>query len=383
MRWISILSIFLCIFCCSGFCYGDFSDIDKLPAPSLVSASSASSAYVYEVNSGRVFLEKNATVERAMASTTKIATAITAIENCEDLDSKFAIDNRAVGIEGSSIYLRANETMSMRDLLYGLMLRSGNDCACVIAYHISGSIDEFAALMNGLVDKLQLKHTHFTNPHGLDAQSHYTSAQDLALITGYALSNPVFSEIVSTKNIKISDDSGEVRYMANKNRLLNSLEGCIGVKTGYTTRAGRCLVSAVERDGLKLVAVVLNCGPMFEESSAILNEICSKYKMTEVLSPWQYIDDIPLLNGETDFVQAFSKKGFYLPLSEEECGLVSLEVDIPPRLIAPIANETEIGEVKIYYEKHLIFSEKIYTLREVDSKLIKDKVKQILDHWGT
>jgi D-alanyl-D-alanine carboxypeptidase (penicillin-binding protein 5/6) len=142
-------------------------------------------------------------------------------------------------------------------------------------------------------------------------------------------------------------------------------------------------VSAVEKNGIKHVSVVLNCGPKFEESSLLLNEICNNYKMTEILSPWQYIDDIPLLNGETEFVQAFSKQGLYLPLSQTECSLISFDIDIPPRLIAPIANETEIGEVKIYYKKHLIFCEKIYTLREVDSKLIKDKVKQILDHWGT
>ena len=318
-----------------------------------------------------------------MASTTKIATAITAIKNCEDLDEKFVIDKRAVGIEGSSIYLRVGETMSLRDLLYGLMLRSGNDCACAIAYRVGGSIEGFAALMNELADNLGLKFTHFTNPHGLDEEGHYTTAHDLALITGYALTDPTFSEIVSTKNIKIPSSNGGVRYMANKNRLLNSLEDCIGVKTGYTKLAGRCLVSAVEHNGMKLVCVVLNCGPMFEESAALLKEVCATYEMTEILSSWQYIDDIPLLNGETDFVQAFSRRGFSFPLSVSERSDISFDIDIPPRLIAPIENETEIGEVKIYYKNHLIFCEKIYTLREVDSKLLKDKIKQILEHWET
>ena len=375
---LKLLSLLLLVFFFFGAAYPQTEDF--FPQENLV--SSAGSAYVFDALSGRVFYEKNAEVSRAMASTTKIATAITAIEHCADLDEKFEINPKAVGIEGSSIYLRAGERLSVRDLLYGLMLRSGNDAACALAYRIGGSIEGFCELMNGLCEKLKLSHTHFANPHGLDNKEHYTSAKDLAIISGYALSNPVFKEIVSTKNIKIMGDGGEYRYLTNKNRLLSSLENCIGVKTGYTKKAGRCLVSAVEKNGMRLVCVVLNCGPMFEESAEMLNYICEKFQKVELLAPWQYIDDIPLNNGDTDYIQAFSKLGFSFPLSEEECGNIHISIDIPKALSAPVQNEIEIGKVEIYFKNHLIFCEKIYTLREVDSKLLRDKVKEIIDRWG-
>ncbi len=345
-------------------------------------SSSAQAAFVFDALSGRVFYEKNANQRLSMASTTKIITAITVIENCTDLDEKFEIDSRAVGIEGSSIYLKRGEKLSVRELLYGLMLRSGNDCACALAYRVGGSIDGFAQLMNATSKFVGAENTHFTNPHGLDDAEHYTTAHDLALLTGYALSNPVFKEIVSTKSIKIEGENGEYRYMTNKNRLLSSLENCIGVKTGFTKKAGRCLVSAVEKNDMRLVCVVLNCGPMFEESAKMLNTVCEVYRGVEILSPWQYITDISLSGGKNEFVQAFSKRGFTYPLSKDECENINISVDVPSSLTAPVANETEIGKVEIYYKKHLIFSEKIYTLKEVDSRLLRDKIKEIIDRWG-
>lgn len=373
IKLISLCAVVLFFSC--GFTFPS-----ELPTECMVS-SSAQSAYLYDALSGRVFYEKNENVPRSIASTTKIVTAITAIEHCEALDEKFEIDSRAVGIEGSSIYLRKGEHLSMRDLLYGLMLRSGNDCACAIAYRVGGSIEEFANMMNALVNKIGVENSHFTNPHGLDDENHFASSKDLAKITGYALLNPVFKEIVSTKNIKVESDDG-YRYMTNKNRLLASLEGCVGVKTGYTRKAGRCLVSAVERNGMMLVCVVLNCGPMFEESAAMLNKICDLFKAVEILAPWQYVADIPLNRGEAEFVQVFSKQGFSLPLTQEECDNIHINVEVPQVLDAPVQNEAEVGKVEIYYKNHLIFSEKVYTLREVDSRMLKDKVKQIIDRWG-
>jgi len=371
-----LLILLLGVFWCFGFAY----PIENFPNGELNFSSSAQSAYLFDAYSGRVFYKKNEDAKRAMASTTKIVTAITAIEHCADLDEKFEIDSRAVGIEGSSIYLKKGEVLSVRDLLYGLMLRSGNDCACALAYKIGGSIENFARLMNGMCEKVGVINTHFTNPHGLDDKQHYTTASDLAKLTAYALNNDSFKQIVSTKNIKIGEN--EYRYMTNKNRLLNSLEGCVGVKTGYTKNAGRCLVSAVEKNGMRLVCVVLNCGPMFEESAAMLNGVTNTYSSVELLSPWQYIKDIQLEDGDSEHVQAFTKRGFCYPLSELECENIHINIDLPNIIRAPIENETEVGKVEIYYKKHLIFCEKIYTLREVDSRLLRDKVKEIIDRWG-
>ena len=355
---------------------------DVLPRASISATSSATSAYVFDADTGRVFYEKNADTKRAMASTTKIATAITVIENVADLDAIVKVDKRAVGIEGTSIYLRAGEELSVRDLLYGLMLRSGNDAAVALAIYTAGSVDEFATLMNKTAELAGAENTHFANPHGLDDPDHYTTAKDLARITAYALKNPDFAQIVSTKNIKIPSSEEGVRFLANKNRLLSSLEGCIGVKTGYTSKAGRCLVSAVERDGLRVVCVVLNCGPMFEESAEMLNEVCEKYKSFEILAPYQYIRDIPIENGDVSSIQVYSKEGLRLTLTDKEHADIHITYDLPEILSAPVKSNEVVGEVQVYYGKHLIFSEKVYTINEIDSKLLKDKVKDIIDRWG-
>lgn len=354
---------------------------DKLPKAFINGSSSASSAILLDANCGRVYYSKNADDRRAMASTTKIVTAITVIDNCKNLDAEVKIDKRSVGIEGTSIYLREGEVLTVRELLYGLMLRSGNDASVALANFCAGSVEEFCKLMNQMAKKVGANDTNFSNPHGLDNENHYTTARDLAKITVYALENPDFAQIVSTKNIKIPSKEESYRFLSNKNRLLNSLEGCIGVKTGFTSKAGRCLVSAVEREGMRVVCVVLNCGPMFEESAELINSVFNKYKGYSILEPYQFIADIPLGNGESNFVQVYSKNGLFLSLTEEEFANINIIYDLPKVLSAPVKSNEVVGKIEVYYGKHLIFSEKIYTIDDVDSKLLKDKVKDILDHW--
>ena len=212
--------------------------------------SNALGAVVIEAKTGRVLFEKDKDKQLAMASTTKIMTALVAIEHTNDLDEVFATDNRAVGIEGTSIYLRKDEHLSMRDLLFGLMLASGNDAALAIAYKVGdGDLQTFVDMMNQKVSDLGLKNTHFDNPHGLDSKAHYTTAYDLAVITAKAMENNDFKDIVSTKFKQIpSNKIGEHRYLKNKHRLLqNDMPGCEGVKTGFTDNARRCCVTSVLR----------------------------------------------------------------------------------------------------------------------------------------
>ena len=344
--------------------------------------SSAEAACVLETQNGRVFFQKAKDKKLPMASTTKIVTAITAIENFEDLDSRFKIDDRAVGIEGSSIYLKKGEMLSLRELLYGLMLRSGNDSAMAIAYLVAGGVDEFANMMNDLALRVGAKNSHFKNPHGLDDPEHFTTAYDLALITSYALNNDDFLNIVKTKTIKICEGEENYRYLVNKNKLLFNMDDCIGVKTGYTKKSGRCLVSASERDGLRVVSVVLNCGPMFEESKIMLNKVQEKYDMVEIIEPYHFFDSVPVKNGEKSEVMLCSKRGLCLALSKEEQSNLKVEVDIQKELEAPVEDQKVVGSVKVYYGKHLIFSENIYTIDNIDSRLLKDKVKDILDDWS-
>lgn len=336
---------------------------------------------VLETSSGRVLYSKNKDKKLPMASTTKIMTAITAIENCDDLDEKFEISPKAVGIEGTSLYLRKGDVFSTRDLLYALMLISGNDASVAIAEHVGGSTSEFVTMMNDLAKKIGALNTHFANTHGLDADGHYTTAYDLALITAYALENETFKEIVSTKNIKITNGEGENRYLKNKNKLLFRLDGCIGVKTGFTNDAGRCLVSAIERDGVRFVCVVLNCGPMFEESETLLNACANTYKLYDLTELYDYKKLLPVRDGRKDNVKISTKESFIYPLSEWEKNNLKIEYNLVDHVDAPLKKGSEVGEIKIFLGKDLLFSEKVYTIEEVKPKTIFQRFKEFAGNW--
>ncbi|MBQ8444571.1 MAG: D-alanyl-D-alanine carboxypeptidase [Clostridia bacterium] len=343
--------------------------------------TSAKAMCVMEASSKRVLDCKNANMQLPMASTTKIMTAITAIENCQDLDKTFEISPKAVGISGTSIYLRKGEVMSTRDLLYGLMLVSGNDASVAIAEHVGGSTKKFVEMMNGLAQKIGATNSHFDNTHGLDSQTHYTSAKDLALITSYALENKTFKEIVSTTNTKITNADGKVRYLRNKNKLLTSLEGCCGVKTGFTNDAGRCLVSACEREGMTVVSVVLNCGPMFEESRDLLEKACEKYKLYDLTLGYSLPTSIKVEDGRKEEVQIQTNGHYFYPMTEEERAGVKYELTLQESISAPVDKGTEVGEVKIFVDNDLHFSEKIYTIENVRRNSIWQKVKDFVDSW--
>lgn len=343
--------------------------------------TSAVGGCVIEAESGRVLFEKNKDKKVPMASTTKIMTAITAIENCENLDEKFEISPKAVGVEGTSLYLRKGDVYSTRDLLYALMLISGNDASVAIAEHVAGSTSEFVTLMNELAKKIGANSTHFANTHGLDADGHYTTAYDLALITAYALNNDTFREIVSTKNTKITNSNGENRYLKNKNKLLFTLDGCIGVKTGFTNDAGRCLVSAIERNGMRLVCVVLNCGPMFEESATLLNECTNRFKKVDITSLYNYNNEVEVLDGREKLAKLYTKEKFFYPLTDKEVESLEIVYTLPKFIEAPLSKDSEVGKIEVFLNKGLLFSEKIYTIEEVKSKTLWQRLKEFAGKW--
>lgn len=332
-----------------------------IPTNKQVFASSSSSEIVMEVNSKRVLYEKNAQEKKYMASTTKILTAIIIIENC-DLSKIVTVSSKTVGIEGSSIYLKAGERITVKDLLYGLMLRSGNDCAETLAVHCSGSIKDFANLMNEKAKEIGAINSNFVNPHGLHDDNHYTTAYDLALISCYAIKNPTFKEIVSTKSTKITFlESNYVRHIANKNKMLKEFDGATGIKTGFTKKAGRCLVSSCERDGLEIVSVVLNCPPMFEESKNILNNAFSSFKLYKLFESDNIIDFIieEVSNRE---VGIYVKNDIILPLLEEEFKNIEINYNYSKKVNFLLKNDQEIGTIEIYCKNNLLFVEKIYTI---------------------
>lgn len=244
---------FLLFFCVFGVCLSCIPVCADGPGQ-----ISACSAVVIENTTGRIIYEKNAYQKLPMASTTKIMTAICAIEN-SDPEKLITVNDGAVGIEGSSIYLAKGEKITVRELLYGTMLNSGNDAATALAYEIGGSVEGFAKMMNETASSIGATDTNFVNACGLYEEDHYTTAYDLARISAYALSNPLFAEIAACKNIRISNgDKGYPRILNNHNKLLSMYDGCIGVKTGYTKKCGRCLVSAAVRGDVTLTCVTLN-----------------------------------------------------------------------------------------------------------------------------
>ncbi len=343
--------------------------------------TSAKAMCTMEATSGRVLYAKNENTRLPMASTTKIMTAITAIENCKDLDEKFEISPKAVGIPGTSIYLRKGEALSVRELLYGLMLVSGNDASVAIGERVGGNVKTFVDMMNDTAKKIGTENSHFDNTHGLDSKTHYTSAYDLALITSYALSNDTFKEIVSTKNTKITTVEGKTRYLKNKNRLLNSLDGCNGVKTGFTDDAGRCLVASCERDGMQLVSVVLNCGPMFEECASLLEKGFNEYRMVDVTKDYDFPRYVKLEQARKEFVEVGTKERCFYPMREGETSKITYIYKLPERIEGGVKKDKVVGEIATYYGNDLLFSEKIYTMEEVRSNTILEKLKDIFRKW--
>ncbi len=244
---------------------------------------SAECACVIEQTTGEIVFEKNSDMRNPMASTTKIMTAIVALENSKPYDVVTASRN-AVYQEGSSAYLREGDCIYMRDLLYGLMLNSGNDAAVAAAEHISGDTETFAEIMTRTAKEVGAENTHFVNPSGLYDENHYTTARDLAVISSYAMKNPVFRDIVKTKTKEITTiNTGVKMYFSNHNKFLKSYDGANGIKTGYTKKSGRCLVSSAERDGVQLIAVTLNAPDDWKDHETMLNYGFSKVNNVKIL----------------------------------------------------------------------------------------------------
>lgn len=293
-------------------------DIDNSTLQTAVAKNfqtTAKGCIVMERNSGRVLYEHNADEHLPMASTTKIVTALTVINNA-NLDDVVIIPRQACGIEGSSVYLREGEKLTVRQLLYGLMLRSGNDCAMALALHVGGSVENFAQMMNQTARSLGCDDCNFVNPHGLHDDNHYTSARNLAIITCKALQNDDFAQIVSTKSVKIPNDGYDYpRVLSNKNKLLYNFDDADGVKTGYTKKAGRCFVGSATRNGMQVVVVVLNCGPMFEETSQMLNVAFANYKNVCIL-PKNKLCGVVYKKSKP--VYYYCEQSFSYPISQNE-----------------------------------------------------------------
>ena len=314
--------------------------------PVRAEAISAEKAILMDTATGRVLYERNADEESLIASTTKIMTALVVCEQCNVLD-RVRIPAEAVGVEGSSLYLREGEVLTVQELLYGLMLHSGNDAAAALAIYCGGTIEGFAELMNDKARALGLDSTHFANPHGLDATDHHSTARDLAVLAAYAMENPIFSQTVSTKTVR----AGE-RSLRNHNKLLWQVEGADGVKTGYTKAAGRILVSSATRDGRRLVAVTINAPDDWNDHATLLNGGFSRYTLRQIIMAGETIGTIEVLGGDIAEVELLAAEDFSYPLAEGENATV--EPIGPGFDYAPVVEGADAGHAWVCIDgKHV------------------------------
>jgi D-alanyl-D-alanine carboxypeptidase (penicillin-binding protein 5/6) len=339
---------------------------------------SAHSAAVIDVQTGRVLYEKNGDEKMLIASLTKIITCIVAIESGVDLDSEVKVSSRAAGKEGSSIYLKVGEKQKLIDLLYAVMLRSGNDAATAVAEHVGKTEANFVAMMNKKVEELGLTGTHFANPHGLDAKDHYSTAHDMAVLTAYALRNPTFAKIVKTrvKSIPMPGESWD-RKMYNKNKMLTRYNGSDGVKTGYTKAAGRCLASSATRDGRQLAVITLDASDDWNDHARLLDYGFQKYQFMPVVKADQVVKTVPVEDGVKDQVDVIVGHDFRYPVREDEQEKVTQQIELDESLHAPILAGQKVGEMKIYFEDRLVGQVPILAGHDVAEKSFWQRVKSL------
>ena len=324
-------------------------------------AVSARSAVLMDSATGRILYEKACDRKSLIASTTKIMTALIICEHCNVLD-RVKIPKEAVGIEGSSIYLREGEILTVQELLYGLMLHSGNDAAVALAIYCGGTIEGFAELMNDKARALGLSQTHFSNPSGLDAQDHYSTARDLAILASYAMENPIFSKIVATKSVKIGE-----RCLRNHNKLLWQLEGAEGVKTGYTKAAGRILVSSVNRQGRRLVVVTIAAPDDWNDHCVLMEQGFSQFRIRQIIEEGAVLGTLEIAGGMDRYVELIAAESFDYPLAQTEC--CELSLPSPGFVYAPIAYGQKAGLVDLYLNHKLIGQIPVYYGQTVEQQL--------------
>lgn len=316
----------------------------------------AKSAVLIEARTGKVIYDKAAELRIYPASTTKMMTLLIALEN-GNLEDVVTVGPHAVGIEGSSMELEAGDRLRLEDLLYGIMLVSGNDATIAVAEHIAGSVGEFTLSMTKKAKEIGAKNTQFANSSGLPDPEHYSTAHDLARIAAYGYRNPRFKEIVSTKERTVEwFDPAKELLLENTNHLLWSYPGSIGTKTGYTKAAGECLVASAERDGLQLIAVVMlsDTDQRWSEAAALLDYGFAQVKMETAYAKDALAEKIRVHGGSDYQVTVRPKTDIKFPVIDGDGANYSIQMDIPAFVNAPVKEGQSIGSVRILYNKEVV-----------------------------
>ena len=303
---------------------------------------SARSAVLYQPDSEVFVYTKNSDIRLPMASTTKIMTALITLESCA-LDEVVTVDSAATHIEGSSAYLKEGERLTVEELLYALMLQSANDAAVALAIHIGGDIEGFSALMNRRAESLGLCDTHFSNTHGLDDDEHYTTAKELAIIAACAMENPTFRQICSTYKKTFATEERSRTYV-NHNKLLRLYDGCVGVKTGFTKKSGRCLVSAAVRDGLSFISVTIDAPNDWHDHRRMLDYGYESLEKIRLANEFEYVYKLPVLGGEREYVVATNPEGAEIIKAKCEHN-IDCQIKMTRYAIAPISRGDRLGEI--------------------------------------
>ena len=363
--------------------FADNSEVEELELNARI-------ALIYDRASGRVLYEKNGDKQTPMASTTKIMTAIVVLENT-NLKDIVTIDSKSASIGGSRLGLKKDDKVTINDLLYGLMLRSGNDAASALAIYVGGSIQNFADMMNNKAEELGLTNSHFVVPHGLDDEGHYTTAHELAKITDYALKNETFKKVVSTSNTTISIN-GNLKQINNTNKLLNSVSGVYGVKTGFTNGAGRCLVTAWEKNDMDIITVIIGADTnnlRTTDTKKLIEYVEKNYELVNIkeiieeeFEKWKKI------NTGRIFVEKGSKNSVELLLEEmnfenmiinkTDINKIDIKTDMLYSLKAPVKQNEIIGTLEVLVDGENISTLEIYNKEEIRKKEIIDYLTEFM-----
>lgn len=402
LKNILIISIFISLITIH-YTKADDIDNEEINMQEIIQASSKSEdeepkinsriAVAYDRTSGKVIWGKDENKRTAMASTTKIMTAIVLVEN-SNLDDIVEISAKAAGTGGSRLGLKKGDKITVRDLLYGLMLRSGNDAAVAIAEYVSGNVENFAILMNNKANKLGLKDTHFVTPHGLDNPDHYTTAYELAKIADYALKNETISNVVSSKYHTININ-GYPKDLCNTNELLGCLEGVNGVKTGFTNNAGRCLVSSISRSGFNIITVVIQADTKKDrtkDSIKIINYIYDNFEKVNIkdivndkFKEWCNINKKRInINKSVNnnlILKLSDLENDIVVVKKKDLDNVEINIDAIYNIEAPVEKNAIIGNLKVSVKNDVIDMLEIYNDKKIEKKSIWDYFFQCIKEY--
>lgn len=341
---------------------------------------SAKAYILTEIDTGRVILSQNADMCLPMASTTKIMTALIAVESGR-LDDVITVTDDDVKVEGSSLSLRGGDVMTLGNMVRGMMAVSGNDAARTIARFLGGSEEGFAEMMNRRAEELGMENTNFKNPHGLPDDEHYTTAADMAKLAAAALRDPVLSDIVSSYKTEITYINSVLGYttrkLTNTNKLLNLVDGCIGLKTGYTTKSGRCLVSAVCREGAGVICVVLNCPNYWDDSTELL-----EYGMTQVMYADIITDtveyELNVVGGTSETVRVQNTEYLSGSMLKSDYENMEISVELPRFVYAPVSDGDVVGEIHISVDGESFISVPMVAMEKVERMSFSEGLKRNL-----